>query len=381
MFSFNIREAFQMNTLKDNDYMLMCYEFNKMVNSYEINQDLYSNKLWKYLSDKYKINGDNNVLLFTETDVDEKNHLHKIYKYHVKCDIDNQKYFYMIFLDEARGYEDDDYNDFVTEEDKENKISNLIIYYDSDKISSQYIEDTIVSEILKFGYLPTNKNQFFTITTNQFGFTLKSSYIKDIEVDLELNYGKGFTETHEKILDKLKNKKHGLFLFHGEPGTGKTFYIRKLIRELSEDKLIIYVPTYMMQSIADPEFISFISSFKNSILLLEDSENILANTIDDRTQAVSNILNMTDGLLNDCMDIQIITTFNTNAKMIDKALTRAGRLQVNYKFKKLSKENANILAKHIGIDRVFTEAATLAEIYEGANQLIEDDLETKKIGF
>lgn len=160
-----------------------------------------------------------------------------------------------------------------------------------------------------------------------------------------------------------------------------TFYIRKLIRELSEDKLIIYVPTYMMQSIADPEFISFISSFKNSILLLEDSENILANTIDDRTQAVSNILNMTDGLLNDCMDIQIITTFNTNAKMIDKALTRAGRLQVNYKFKKLSKENANLLAKHIGIDRVFTEPATLAEIYEGANQLIEDDLETKKIGF
>ena len=38
---------------------------------------------------------------------------------------------------------------------------------------------------------------------------------------MELNYGKGFTETHEKILDKLKNKKHGLFLFHGEPGTGK----------------------------------------------------------------------------------------------------------------------------------------------------------------
>lgn len=221
MFSFNIREAFQMNTLKDNDYMLMCYEFNKMVNSYEINQELYSSKLWKYLIEKYKINDDNNVLLFTETEVDEKNHLHKLYKYHVKCEIDNQNYFYIIFLDEARGYEDDDYNDFVTEEDKENKISNLIIYYDSDKISSQYIEDTIVSEILKFGYLPTNKNQFFTITTNQFGFTLKSSYIKDIQVDLELNYGKGFTETHEKILDKLKNKKHGLFLFHGEPGTGK----------------------------------------------------------------------------------------------------------------------------------------------------------------
>jgi hypothetical protein len=59
---------------------------------------------------------------------------------------------------------------------------------------------------------------------------------------------------------------------------------------------------------------------------------------------------MTDGLLNDCMDIQIIATFNTNAKMIDRALTRAGRLQENYKFKKLSKSNANKLAKFLGID-------------------------------
>jgi len=160
-----------------------------------------------------------------------------------------------------------------------------------------------------------------------------------------------------------------------------TTYIRKLISLLSEDKTIIYVPSYMMGSIADPEFISFIGGFKKAILLLEDSENVLSTTINDRTQAVSNILNMTDGLLNDYMDIQIIATFNTNAKLIDPALKRAGRLQVNHKFGKLNKTDANKLAKKIGVEANFKVAATLAEIYEGSNQIISDDLEERSIGF
>ena len=185
-----------------------------------------------------------------------------------------------------------------------------------------------------------------------------------------------------RLIDRLTNSNKGLFLFHGVPGSGKTQYLRYLISMLSEEKTIIYVPSSMMYNIADPEFVSFIGGFKDTLLLLEDAENILANTVDDRSQAVSNILNMTDGLLNDYMDIQIIATFNTDAKLIDNALKRAGRLQISYKFNKLSKTDANILAKELGLTKTFESGATLAEIYEGANQIIEDDLQTEnKIGF
>jgi len=160
-----------------------------------------------------------------------------------------------------------------------------------------------------------------------------------------------------------------------------TTYIRKLVSDLGDKKTIVYVPSYMIENIADPSFISFIGGFKNVVLLLEDAENVLTSSGFDRSQGVANILNMTDGLLNDYMNVQIIATFNTNAKMIDSALKRAGRLLVNYKFGKLSKADANKLATEIGIDRVFTAPATLAEIYEGTNQIIEDDLVETKIGF
>ena len=100
--------------------------------------------------------------------------------------------------------------------------------------------------------------------------------------------------------------------------------------------------------------ISFISKFRNSVLLLEDAESILTSPDGERNQAVSNILNISDGLLNDHMDMQIIATFNTSRKVIDSALLRKGRLMVDYKFKKLNAEQSTKLSKHIGLNKVYS---------------------------
>jgi len=162
-----------------------------------------------------------------------------------------------------------------------------------------------------------------------------------------------------------------------------TTLIRKLVSELSENKTIIYVPSFLMFDIANPELISFISKFRNSILLLEDAEMILSSSEDERNQAVSNILNISDGLLNDHMEMQIIATFNAEKKIIDQALLRKGRLMVNYKFKKLTALQSTKLSKHIGLNKEYTEPKTLAEIYEEkiGKQLIDIETNTKKIGF
>jgi hypothetical protein len=319
-------------------------------------------------------------MVFTEVIKDENNKEHKSYKYLVKCSF-GDNFIYLSFEDEAKAYDDTDYHGYVTENEKMDKIYNMIIYYDSDVYSTVDLEKDVVAELLKCYYSPDMANQFFTIKTNQYGYALKASYIKYTDIDVELNYGKKFAEIHEQIIDKLLTQSYGLFLFHGKTGSGKTFYLRKLIHLLSKDKTIIYMPSYMIENVTDPEFISFISNFKNPILLLEDAENILTSRNGERTQAVSNILNMTDGLLNDFMNVQIIATFNGNSKSIDEALKRAGRLKVNYKFDELSIEDANILSSSLGLDKRYTKPTALAEIYEGTNQVIVDDLEEKTIGF
>jgi hypothetical protein len=378
IFNHNIKDTLRIANLQDFDYEIISLELGGLVNTYTVRQELYSIKFWELLK-KYNIS-EENMIIHTEIDIDEKHKTHKTFSYLIKLTHNNNN-FYISFFDEVRGYDDSDYNDFATEEDKENKISSLKFYYSSNMTFDEIEE--LVNEALDCSYLQSKENQFFTIQTTQYGFQLKASYVKKLEINLALNYGEKFVEVNDKIIDKLKNTKQGLFIFHGSPGTGKTSYIRKLISELS-DKTIIYVPTYMMSQMADPELITFISQFKDTILILEDSENVLANTIDNRSQAVSNILNMTDGLLNDSMEVQIIATFNTSKKLIDKALTRAGRLQVDYKFGKLNQENAQKLIDHLDLDKKAKKPMSLAEIYEGQNQLIVDDLnadDDKKIGF
>jgi len=112
-------------------------------------------------------------------------------------------------------------------------------------------------------------------------------YVKDFDLKdksfeltfLDEHYGDGFIEFNEKLLKRLSNKSKGLTLFHGVPGSGKTTYIRHLLRKLKEtnkDNNVLYFPPTMVGSITDPNFINFISEWVSdskgkNYLLIEDA--------------------------------------------------------------------------------------------------------------
>jgi len=287
----------------------------------------------------------------------------------------------LMFYDEVKIIDSDIY----TKDEQENKIFELLIYFQSDALD--YVNNEIIPKLNGLTYNPPTNQSFFVISKGTYSYELLAATVKDFDIDLKLNYGENFIKIDKEITEKLLKNKRGLFLFHGDPGVGKTTYIRKLILDLSDKKTIIYVPSYMMYSIADPELISFVSKFKNSILLLEDAENVLTNNIEDRNQAVTNILNISDGLLNDYMEMQIIATLNVKKDIIDDALLRKGRLMVNYKFKKLTGEQATKLSKHIGTNKIYTTPQTLAEVYDDINggkqliDLVDVDDSNKGIGY
>ena len=61
-----------------------------------------------------------------------------------------------------------------------------------------------------------------------------------------------------------------------------------------EDKTLIYVPPDMAKEISSPEFLPFLMTYQNSILIIEDAENIVKDRSETLvpTQAVANLLNL-----------------------------------------------------------------------------------------
>jgi len=340
-------------------------EFGTFVNRFSISQTIISNKFWDFLKSEYNIH-EHNIIVTCDIQNDYKNREVRSYKYVITINKPHKILF--VFYDEEKAIDPDLYK---TEGEQLNKIYEILIYFQSNAYN--FVNDDIIPKVKKMIYQPPDDKSFYLISKGNYGYELRSATIKNVEIDLEMNYGVDFIKKDKEIIDKLLNTNKGLFLFHGEPGTGKTTYIRKIINELSDDKTIIYVPSYMMYGISEPDMISFISKFKNSILLLEDAESILTNSTENRDQAVTNILNMSDGLLNDHLDMQIIATLNVDKKVIDEALLRKGRLMVNYKFKRLTSKQATKLSKYIGINKIYKSSATLAEVYNNnkENQLID----------
>ena len=154
-----------------------------------------------------------------------------------------------------------------------------------------------------------------------------------------------------------------MFLLNGIPGTGKTYYIRNLINKLGDAKEFIWIPSYLIQSLANPNFLTFLLDHQNSVLIVEDAEQLLNKSNNERTAAVSNLLNITDGLLADALKIQIICTYNSNKDIIDDALFRKGRLSLEYAFEKLETTKAIKLSKSLGHNIKYTQPIELSEIY------------------
>jgi SpoVK/Ycf46/Vps4 family AAA+-type ATPase len=202
------------------------------------------------------------------------------------------------------------------------------------------------------------------------------------DMDLELNYGSEFIKVHDVIIDRLnKNNDKGIILLHGEPGTGKTSYI-KYLTKLIKDKDILFIPPSMAEMLSEPSIIPFLMDQRNTVLIIEDAERVISDREGNGSPAgVSNILNLTDGILADCLNIQIIATFNMKRERIDQALLRKGRLIAEHKFEKLSAEDTNKLLKHLGKSQEVSESMSLADIYNIDVELFKStNKNTSKIG-
>ena len=201
---------------------------------------------------------------------------------------------------------------------------------------------------------------------------------------LSLHYGSGSREWHRDFVGKLGERSHGLSIFEGSPGTGKTFYLRHLMGVLRESHRFYFIPTSTLGVLSKPEFIGFwadqrrFHANRKFVVILEDSDTALMTRDSDNREQVSAILNLSDGMLADFLRLQLICTINCSTADIDPALLRPGRLLCHRVFERLDYPQAARLAESLGRKLPLARDYSLAEVFAGHGT---DELNRPRIGF
>ena len=247
-----------------------------------------------------------------------------------------------------------------------------------------------------------------------------------LNIDVKKNYMPDLPD--ERIKEKLMENRGGIMIFHGEPGTGKSSYIKHLMETMTDATFVIIDPATIQ--LASEGFKNYLiantlgksmndciqenavfsvsgtslkkakyiggecdvtvgeekskdNKFTPTIYILEDAEKLLLKRNESTNPVnLSNILNITDGIIGDLVKAKFICTFNCSLSEIDTAILRKGRLLQKYQFEPLSGDTLKNLAKELGIpEEDLPKSATLADLYGWSDK---NGLETKKkssIGF
>lgn len=178
------------------------------------------------------------------------------------------------------------------------------------------------------------------------------------------------------VLDRLmavtpQDVRGRLLLLYGPPGTGKTTVLRTLAREWNgwcqvdcvlDPERLFADPGYLMEVAVGVEQSGGSDAARWRLLLLEDCDELIGGTAKSAAgQALSRLLNLTDGILGQGRDVLVAITTNEDLSRLHPAVTRPGRCLARVELGPLPYDQAcDWLGRR---DDIGSGGATLAELY------------------
>ena len=237
--------------------------------------------------------------------------------------------------------------------------------------------------------------------------------------EISANYAARTREQLETVMRDFRPAHGGqLVLWHGSPGTGKTFALRALAWEWREWCQIHYIvdpdsffgqhADYLMNVLMQPglPMMAFSGGVVGSVsiarqvvvhgddgeeeeeaedkawrlLVLEDTGELL--TPDAKSvigQGLSRFLNVVDGLIGQGLRVLVLVTPNEPIRQLHPAVARPGRAAANIEFVPLSRDEADDWLRVHGVDHRTSDGRTIASLY--AELEGRDPAAARSVGF
>jgi ATPase family associated with various cellular activities (AAA) len=180
-----------------------------------------------------------------------------------------------------------------------------------------------------------------------------------------------------------------LLLWHGDPGTGKTYALRALGWEWREWCRLHYVTDpesffaeradYMLDVLVGEEDEDDEGS-RWRLVILEDTGELLAADAKERTgQGLSRLLNVVDGILGQGLRVLVLMTTNEPLGRLHEAVVRPGRCASKIHFRAFTPQEAAEWLAVRGEGESLRGSTTLAGLYAGPRH--EEEVASTPFGF
>ena len=268
----------------------------------------------------------------------------------------------------------------------ESKYIGFVLAVSSDTIKRVKYFTKALEEVLS-DFIVTDKVISYTILQNDNTQELNETFYQDtIEVDFN-TLATPFIEDVNTYIDDFLNSKAPVLILQGEPGTGKTTFVKYLLKIMQhkiQEKREEFKAMYSFD-----ENIFYLSDFYKRIiyddydvLVLEDINQVLHKNQDSESlNPINKFLSVTDGLISKYKKI-LITTNIESKHQLNPALLRPGRCYDVLNFRSLEGVEIDNLCDSVAKDlHLQTESINLSEFYAKCNSEQNSKMLTTKVGF